>query len=81
MTAVGIPQSESRPAALRARSRTPQRRESNSTMNVFVIIALGCLGALAWLWYKKPGLKRAPAHTWPASRCKTGARHRFATLL
>jgi len=43
-------------------------------MNVFVIIALAGLVALAWLWHKKPVLKGAPARAWPASRGNTGAK-------
>lgn len=43
-------------------------------MNVFIIIALAGLVALAWLWLKKPALKRAPARAWPASRGKLGAK-------
>jgi hypothetical protein len=42
-------------------------------MNVFAIIALVCLVALAWRWHKKPVLARTTARTWPASRGKMGA--------
>jgi hypothetical protein len=43
-------------------------------MNVFIIIALVCIVAMAWFWLKKPALKGVPARTWPASRGKLGAK-------
>jgi len=43
-------------------------------MNVFAIIAVACLVALAWRWLKKPVLPRTTARTWPAYRGKTGAK-------
>ena len=39
-------------------------------MNVFIIIALVCIVALAWFWHKKPALKGVPSRTWPAARSK-----------
>jgi len=46
-------------------------------MDVFVIIALAGLVALAWLWQRKPAVKGAPARAWPAPRGKTGAEPRL----
>jgi len=48
-------------------------------MNVFLIIALVCIIALAWLWPRKPGLKRTTARTWPAARGKMGAKPKLTT--
>ena len=49
-------------------------------MNVFVIIAVVCLVALAWRWLTKPVLARSTARTWPASRGKTVAKSKLAPL-
>ena len=46
-------------------------------MNLFLIIALVCIAALSWHWMKKPGLRGAPARTWPASRSKAGPKRKF----
>jgi len=46
-------------------------------MNIFIIIGLVCLVALAWFWLKKPALKGLPARTWPAARVKTGPKRKF----
>ncbi len=42
-----------------------------------LIIALVCLVGLAWVWRKKPGLKRTTARTWPAGRRKMAAQPRL----
>jgi hypothetical protein len=40
-------------------------------MNVFIIIALVGILALAWVWPKeKKSLKRTTARTWPAGRSR-----------
>jgi len=51
-------------------------------MNVYIIIGLVGLFALAWFWrnwfwLKKPVLKGAPARTWPAHRVKMGPKPKF----
>lgn len=43
-------------------------------MNVFVIVALIGLVALALVWPRKSGLKRTTARTWPTGQGKMGAR-------
>ena len=43
-------------------------------MNVFIIIALVCMVALAWFWHKKPALKGVPPRTWSAARGKRAAK-------
>ena len=47
-------------------------------MKLFIIIVLMCLAGLAWVWPKKPGLKRTTARTWPAGRGKTGLKPKLA---
>jgi len=50
-------------------------------MNVFGIIAVVCLVALAWRWLTKPvkpGFARSTARNWPASRGKAVAKSKFA---
>jgi hypothetical protein len=46
-------------------------------MYVFMIIAVVCTVAIASFWHNKPALKGAPAHTWPASRDKAGAKSKL----
>ena len=49
-------------------------------MNIFVIITLICVVALAWRWLTKPVkpvLARSTARTWLASRGKTVAKSKL----
>jgi hypothetical protein len=63
-----------------AQQRNPKpRTKEDSTMNVFVIIALVCIVALAWLWPRKSGLKRTTVRNWPAARGKMGAKPKLTT--
>jgi hypothetical protein len=50
-------------------------------MNVYIIIALVCVVAMAWSWLKKPVFKGAPARTWPASRIKRVAKPNLTQVL
>ena len=55
-------------------------KEDNS-MKLFIIIVLMCLAGLAWIWPKKPGLKRTTDRTWPTGRGRAGLKPKLAPRL
>jgi len=49
-------------------------------MNVFIIITVVCIVAIAWFWHNQPARKGAPARTWPVGRGKMGAKSKLTPL-
>jgi len=67
-------------------SPTPKQKNrsqklESSNMNMILIVLLVGMAALAWFWFRKPGLKGAPPRTWPASRTRNLPKRKFVVPL